>query len=77
VGWVVSPTPWPLYPQGTDPLPILRDAWWAPGPLWTGAQNLASTGIRFPERQPVAGRCIQPTVTGMHWLVCLWGFHRT
>ena len=23
---------------------------WAPGPIWTGAENLASTGIRSPDR---------------------------
>ena len=25
-------------------------AGWAPGPVWTGAENLAPTGIRFPDR---------------------------
>jgi len=30
---------------------------WAPGPVWTGAENLAPTGIRSPDRpvrKPVA-----------------------
>jgi len=35
-----------LYPR-KDPIPIAREAGWAPGPVWTGAENLASTGIRF------------------------------
>jgi len=26
------------------------EAGWAPEPVWTGAENLASTGIRFPDR---------------------------
>ena len=29
-----------------DPVPIVQEAGWAPGPVWTGAENLASTGIR-------------------------------
>jgi hypothetical protein len=41
MGWVVSATPWPLYPRETDPVPIVYEAEWAPGPVWTGAENLA------------------------------------
>ena len=39
-----------LYP-GKDPVPIVQEAGWVPGPVWTGAENLATTGIRFPDRQ--------------------------
>jgi hypothetical protein len=35
---------------GTDPVPIVQKAGWAPGPIWTGAENLAPTGIRSPDR---------------------------
>ena len=35
---------------GKDPIPIVQEAGWAPGPLWTGAENLAPTGIRYPDR---------------------------
>jgi hypothetical protein len=38
-----------LYP-GKDPVPIVQKAGWVPGPVWTGAENLASTGIRSPDR---------------------------
>jgi hypothetical protein len=31
-------------------VPIVQEAGWAPGPIWTGAENLASTGIRSPDR---------------------------
>jgi hypothetical protein len=24
--------------------------WWAPGPVWTGAENFLPTGIRSPDR---------------------------
>ena len=47
-GWS---TPHPgRFTPGKDPVPILQEAGWAPGPVWTGAENLASTGIRSPDR---------------------------
>jgi hypothetical protein len=46
----VSVTPQPLFTLGIDPVPILQEAGWAPGPVWTGAENLVSTGIRSPDR---------------------------
>jgi hypothetical protein len=49
-GWEVSLTPRSLCTFGKDPVPIVQEAGWAPGPVWTGAENLASTGIRSPER---------------------------
>jgi hypothetical protein len=35
---------------GKDPGPIVQEAGWALGLVWTGAENLASTGIRSPYR---------------------------
>jgi hypothetical protein len=35
---------------GKDPVPIVNEAGWAPGPVWTGAENLFPTGIRSPDR---------------------------
>jgi hypothetical protein len=49
-GWGVSVTPRPLFTPGKDPVPIVQEAGWAPGPVWTGAENLASTGIRSLDR---------------------------
>ena len=46
----VSVTPRPLFTPGKEPVPIVQEAGWAPGPVWTGAENLASTGIRSPDR---------------------------
>ena len=34
---------------GKDPVPIVQEAGWAPGPVWIGAENLAHTGTRFPD----------------------------
>jgi hypothetical protein len=36
-------------PPGKEPVSILQEAGEAPGPVWTGAENLAPTGIRSPE----------------------------
>jgi hypothetical protein len=33
-----------------DPVPIVQEAGWTPVPFWTGAENLATTGIRSPDR---------------------------
>jgi hypothetical protein len=40
-GWGVSVTPRPLFNPGKDPVPIVQEVGWAPGPVWTGAENLA------------------------------------
>jgi hypothetical protein len=32
-----------------EPVPIVQEAGWAPGPVWIGAENLASTGIRYSD----------------------------
>ena len=34
-GWVVSSTPRPHFTPGEEPVPILQEAGWAPGPVWT------------------------------------------
>jgi len=47
-GWVVIATPRPLCPPERGPVPIVQEAGWAMWPLWTGAENLAPIGIRFP-----------------------------
>jgi len=33
---------------GKDPVPTVQEAGWAQGPVWTGEENLAPTGIRSP-----------------------------
>jgi hypothetical protein len=40
-------------PPGKDPVPFVQQAGWVPGPVWTGAENLAPTGIRSPDRPGV------------------------
>ena len=38
-GWVVSSTPRPHFTPGKDPIPILQEAGWAPGPLRMGGKS--------------------------------------
>ena len=47
--WAVGVTPLPLYPE-KDPVPIVKEAGWSPGPVRIGTENLAPTGIRSPDR---------------------------
>jgi hypothetical protein len=46
---VVSLTPRLLFTLGKDPVLIVQETGWAPGPVWTGEENLAPTGIRSPD----------------------------
>ena len=48
--WVVSSTPRPQLTPGKDPVPIVQEAGWALGPVWTVAENLDTTRIRSPDR---------------------------
>jgi hypothetical protein len=47
--WGISVTPRPLFTPGKDPVPIVQEAGWAPGPVWTGAENFA------PHRDSIPG----------------------
>jgi hypothetical protein len=47
---MISSTPRPQFTPGKDPVPIVQKAGWAPGPVWTDAENLAAIGIRSPNR---------------------------
>jgi hypothetical protein len=42
-------TPWRFDPQEREPVPTTREAEWTLWPVWTCAQNIASSGIRSPE----------------------------
>ena len=38
-GWVVSSTPQPHFTPGKDPVSILQEAGWTPGPVWMGGKS--------------------------------------
>ena len=44
--WWSAPRPG----RPTSEKEAVQDAGWAPGPVWTGAENLTSTWIRSPYR---------------------------
>ena len=43
-------------PPEKDPVPLVQEAGWAPGPVWTGAENLAPPGLDPRTVQPVTSR---------------------
>ena len=47
-GWS-TPRPGRFTPL-TDLVPIVQESGLAPEPVWTGAENIAPTGIRSPDR---------------------------
>jgi hypothetical protein len=53
-GWS-APRPGRFTPR-KDPVPIVQEAGWAPGPVWRCAKNLAPTGFDPRTVQPVASR---------------------
>jgi hypothetical protein len=53
-GWVVNTTSLPLCTRERNPVHICIGGWVGPSMVWTGAENLALTGIRSPDLQPVA-----------------------
>ena len=49
-----------------DLVPIVQEAGWAPGSVWTGAENLASTGFRVATPTELSRPCAKldvPTPT--------------
>jgi hypothetical protein len=72
------------FTRGKDPVHILQEAGWAPGPVWTCAEDLAPTGIRSPDRPArsqslyrlrypahISGRILPifNSIKSLHWLV--------
>jgi len=50
--------PGSTFPPGKDSVPIVQEAGWASGPVWTGAENLAPPEFDPRTVQPVGGRFI-------------------
>ena len=62
--WVVSSTPRPDFTPVKDPVPILQEAWWAPGPVWTGGK-CRSHRVSIPDRPALSSVAI-PTELPAH-----------
>jgi hypothetical protein len=54
------------FTPGNDPVPIVQEAGWAPGPVLTGAENLATTGIRSPDRSARSESLYRLSYRGPH-----------
>ena len=39
----------PIFSRKREPVPIAQEGVWAPGPVWTGAENLVPTGFQSME----------------------------
>jgi hypothetical protein len=59
-------------PPGKDPVPIVQEARWAPGPVWTVAKNLAHTWIRSPDRPSRSESLYRLSYPGRHsYYLCI------
>jgi len=47
----------PLFAPGKDPVLVVQEVGWVPGPVWRGAENLAPPGFDPRTVQAVASRC--------------------
>jgi hypothetical protein len=68
-GWGVSVTTRPLFTSRKDLVPIVQEAGWVPGLVWTGAENLAPTGIQslyHPARSQLLYRLRYPAHIQWH-----------
>jgi len=69
-GWVVSSTPGPHFTPGKDPVPILQEAGWTPGPVCTGGKSRPHRDS-IPNPTALASRytdwATRPTLSKVVW----------
>ena len=78
--YVVNATPLPLYRRESDPVSIVRESGWTPGSIWMSNENLAHTGIPFPDRRAHSESHTNyglPARTVVHKSLYFWGIHLT
>ena len=59
------------FTPGKDPVPIVQEAGWAPGTVWTGAENLAPNGIRSQDRPARSESLYRLSYTGPQKAMCM------
>jgi hypothetical protein len=57
MGWEVNANLRPVNPRERDPLPIVQEAGWFPGPVWIDVENIASTRVDPRTFHHVASNC--------------------
>ena len=60
---MVSSTPRPHFTPGKEPVPILQEAGWAPGPVWTGRKSRPNRDS-IPDRPARSSAAIPTELTG-------------
>jgi hypothetical protein len=65
---MVNATPRPLYPRERDPVLIVLEVDWAPGPVWTVVENLVPSEIRSSDRPARSGSLYRLSYPGPHAL---------
>jgi hypothetical protein len=58
--------------RGKDPVPIVQEAGWASGPVWTGSENLAPTGVRSTDRPARSESLYRLRYPGLPYPEVLW-----
>ena len=71
-GWGVSVTPRTLFTPVRGPVPIVQEAGWAPGSVWTGVKNLATTGVRTPDRPARSQSLYRLSYQAHKWHIILY-----
>jgi len=69
-GWVVSSTPRPQFTPGKDPVPILQETGWAPGPVWTVGKSRPHRDL-IPYRPACSQSLYRLSYLAHSWLVLL------
>ena len=59
-------------PREREPVPIVWEGGWSPGPVWMGPENLADTGIRSPDH-PARSYPV-PLYIYMYIYIYIWGW---
>ena len=69
-GWVVSSTPRPHFTPGKNPVLILQEAGWAPGPVWTGG-NFRPHRHSIPDRPACSSVAIPTELPGPQFYIII------
>ena len=64
---MLSSTPWPHFTPAKHPVPILQEAGWAPGPVWTGGKSLTHRDS-IPDRPARSQSLYRLSYTAHTWL---------
>jgi hypothetical protein len=73
MGWVVSSTPRPHFTPGKDPVPILQEAGWAAGPVWTGGKSRLHRDSIL-DRPARSQSLYRPSYPAHKFIICLYMF---